>query len=163
VPFAVDLGCGEGRDTVELLRQGWQVLAVDAEPKAIERLLNRSEIKTTSLKTQVIRFEQLQLPAEVDLINASFCLPFCQAPDFPFVWQKIVTSLRPGGRFSGQLFGERDSWSRHPNLTFHTRPQIEALLTPFAIEMLEEEEELGQTPLGEERNWHIFHMVARKL
>jgi tellurite methyltransferase len=28
--FAVDLGCGDGRDTIELLRRGWRVLAIDA-------------------------------------------------------------------------------------------------------------------------------------
>ena len=32
--FAVDLGCGAGRDARELLRAGWRVLAVDGEPAA---------------------------------------------------------------------------------------------------------------------------------
>lgn len=163
VPFAIDLGCGEGRDTVELLRQGYKVLAIDAEPKAIDRLLKRSDINTTSLETQVIRFERLDFPAQVDLINASFCLPFCQASELPILWQKIIAALRPGGIFSGHLFGDRDSWTIYPNFTFYTRPQVEALLSSLAIEMLEEEEELGQTPLGEERNWHIFHIVGRKI
>jgi SAM-dependent methyltransferase len=163
VPFAIDLGCGEGRDTVELLRRGYNVLAVDAEPKAIERLLNRSDIDKTSLQTQVIQFERLQFPAEIDLINASFSLPFCQASDFPNLWQKIIAALRSGGLFSGHLFGDRDSWTIYPNFTFYTRSQVEELLSSLSIKMLEEEEELGQTPLGEERNWHIFHIVARKI
>src|SRR6266540_4136628 len=32
--FAVDLGCGTGRDSAELLRRGWRVLAIDAEAEA---------------------------------------------------------------------------------------------------------------------------------
>ena len=32
--LAVDLGCGEGRDTLELLRRGWRVLAIDDEREA---------------------------------------------------------------------------------------------------------------------------------
>ena len=36
---AIDLGCGDGRDTVEILRQNWTVLAIDREPDAITRLL----------------------------------------------------------------------------------------------------------------------------
>ena len=36
--FAVDLGCGTGRDTFELLRRGWRVLAIDAQDEALRRV-----------------------------------------------------------------------------------------------------------------------------
>ena len=36
--LAVDLGAGTGRDTAELLRRGWRVIAIDREPEAIDRL-----------------------------------------------------------------------------------------------------------------------------
>lgn len=104
--FAVDLGCGEGRDTVELLRRGWQVLAVDSNEEAIARMLARSDIHLELLTTQTMQFEELVLPAAIDLINASFSLPFCPPEQFPELWEKIVISLKPGGRFCGQLFGE---------------------------------------------------------
>ncbi|MEC4815643.1 MAG: methyltransferase domain-containing protein [Scytonema sp. PMC 1069.18] len=54
--FAVDLGCGDGRDTVELLRQGWRVLAIDGEAEAIARLLNRPNINRQLLETHIVRF-----------------------------------------------------------------------------------------------------------
>ena len=34
---ALDVGCGEGADTVWLARRGWQVTALDISPKAVER------------------------------------------------------------------------------------------------------------------------------
>ena len=42
---AVDLGCGGGRDALELLRRGWRVLAVDAEPAAIDLILGRADAR----------------------------------------------------------------------------------------------------------------------
>jgi SAM-dependent methyltransferase len=160
--FAVDLGCGEGRDTVELLRRGWQVLAVDGNGEAIARMLARSDINPELLTTQTMQFEQLVLPTAVDLINASFSLPFCPPEQFPHLWEKIVTSLKPGGRFCGQLFGDRDSWAIYTSMNHHTRAQIETLLQPFDVEMLQEEEHPGKTAIGEEKYWHIFHIVARR-
>ena len=160
--FAVDLGCGEGRDTVELLKRGWRVLGIDGQEEAISRLLSRPDINPERLETQVTRFEDVILPESVDLVNASFSLPFCPPEYFPGLWEKIVASLHSGGRFCGQLFGDRDSWAIYTSMNHHTRQQVEVLLQPFELEMFEEEDHPGKTALGEDKQWHIFQIVARK-
>jgi tellurite methyltransferase len=162
--FAVDLGCGDGRDTVELLNRGWQVLAIDGNEEAIAKLYDRKDIDSTWLETQVMRFEAIALPSSVDLINSSFALPFCPPEYFPNLWHKMTNSLRSGGRFCGQLFGDRDSWTvTYPNkMTHYTEEQAKELLIPFEIEHFEEEEHFGQTALGEQKYWHIFHIVVCK-
>jgi SAM-dependent methyltransferase len=161
-PFAVDLGCGDGRDTVELLRRGWRVLAIDGESEAIARLRQRADIDRSYLETRVQRFEDLTLPPDISLINASFCLPFCPPPHFPDLWEDMVAALAPGGRFCGHLFGDRDSWAVYTDMNHHSRAQIDQLLGPFTVEWLNEENHPGKTALGEEKQWHIFNIVARK-
>ena len=160
--WAIDLGCGDGRDTVELLRRGWRVLSIDGEPAAIERLTNRTDVDLTRLETRIDRFETLTLPPNIDLINASFCLPFCSPDHFSELWQRIVAALRVGGRFSGQLFGDRDSWATNMSMTHHSRTEVERMLQGFAIEQFEEEDHPGKTALGQEKHWHLFHLVVRK-
>jgi tellurite methyltransferase len=162
---AADLGCGNGRDTIELLRRGWRVLAVDAEPDAIAGLTARTDLPDGALarlETAVSRFEDFELPAGLDLVNSSFALPLLPPPAFPDLWDGILASLRPGGRVSCQLYGDRDSWVGNRTITFFTSGGIEALLHPLDIEMLEEEEDDSTTPRGEPKHWHIFHIVARK-
>ncbi|MGG6296388.1 class I SAM-dependent methyltransferase [Leptolyngbya sp. AN02str] len=161
--FAVDLGCGDGRDTVELLHRGWRVLAIDGEAAAIARLCQRPDISPQQLETRVERFEDLTLPEQVDLINASFCLQFCSPADFPAFWQKLVTAIRVGGRLCGQLIGDCDSWAAYAHMSHHTREQVMELLAPFELEWFEEEEHPGKTALGVEKHWHLFHLVARKI
>ena len=156
---AIDLGCGTGRDTLELLRRGWRVVAVDSEPEAIKRLRAKAG-DDERLQTQVARYEDAALH-RCDLVNASWSLPFCPPGVFDVVWERIVDSLRPGGRFCGQLFGERDEWSTEDDMTFHTRVQAEALFQLFELECFDEVEEDGQTALGSPKHWHVFNVVAR--
>ena len=158
--FAVDLGCGTGRDTLELLRRGWRVLAIDAEPEAIERLLARAD--SEMLETQVARFDEARWP-EAELVNSSFALPFCPPDAFPAVWSRIVASLRPGGRFSGHLFGDRDEWAGETDMSFHSRAAAEALFDDFELERFDEVDEAGKTAVGEPKHWHLFHVVARRV
>jgi tellurite methyltransferase len=162
--FAIDLGCGAGRDTAELLRRGWRVLAVDAEEEAIERLLERDDLGSDDvgrLETQVARFEDAALP-RASLVNSSFALPFCPPAQFGAVWQRIVASLEDGGRFSGQLFGDRDSWATTPEMSFQTREEAEDLLRELDLERFTEIEEDGKTALGDAKHWHVFHVVAQR-
>lgn len=140
---------------------------VYGEAAGIAHLRDRTDIDQTRLETQVVRFETLfevlNQPESVDLINASFSLPFCLPEHFLQLWAAIVSSLRIGGRFCGQLFGDRDSWATDPHISHHTRDQIYKLLQPFAIELFQEEDHPGKTALGEEKHWHIFHIVARRI
>ena len=163
--LGVDLGCGAGGDTAELLRRGWRVLAVDSEPEAIERLRARDDLGEGGLdrlETQVARFEEATLP-RAELVNASWSLPFCAPGSFQSVWAHVVESLVPSGRFCGQLFGDRDGWRGDRDLTFLTRAEVDSLLAGFEVELLDEVEEDGTTALGEAKHWHVFHVVARKL
>lgn len=159
--FAIDLGCGGGRDAAELLRRGWHVLAVDAESAAVERLAARSDLPTSGrLQTRICRFEDIDLP-RADLVNASFSLPHCRPEAFARLWCNIAGSLAPRGRFAGQLYGDRDQWFGGPGLTFFSRVEVEALLAGFEIEFFREEEDDAVTPRGRTKHWHIFHVTAR--
>ena len=161
--FAIDLGCGAGRDTRELLRRGWKVLAIDNQPTAIRCI--RSNVPTKyrpRLKTRVASFERTSLP-QCDLVNASYSLPFCPPEHFGSLWRKIVTSIRPSGRFSGHFFGVNDEWASLSDMTFHSRKQVKALLRHFKIESFHEKEREGKTSSGRRKHWHVFSVVARKL
>ncbi|HYD01821.1 MAG TPA: hypothetical protein VEB22_11395, partial [Phycisphaerales bacterium] len=90
-------------------------------------------------------------------------LPFCRPEAFPALWSFLVARIRPGGRFSGQFFGDRDEWQAVRPASHHTRAQVEALLQPFAVEHMEEVEKEGDDAMGGVKRHHVFHVVARKL
>lgn len=161
--FAIDLGCGTGRDTLTLLANGWRVLAIDNEAEAFTRL-ERSVPSTQRerLTCEQGRFEETDL-TKADLINASFSLPFCEPAFFPRLWQSIVSALQPRGIFAGHLFGDHDTWSTRAEMTILNRPAVERLLRGWDIIDLRETEWDGETAVGEPKHWHLFEVVARKV
>lgn len=160
--FAVDVGCGEGRDAAELVRRGWRVLAIDGHPEAIDRIRNRPDIPDRSrIEVRLAPFEGLAIPP-ARLVNSSFSLPFCLPEHFDALWTRIVVALPRGGRFAGQLFGDRDGWATLPDRSHQTRAKVDRMLTPFEVEMFNEEEKDGKDATENPKHWHVFHVVARK-
>lgn len=165
-PLALDLGCGGGRDTIEMLKRGWQVLAIDAEPAALEHLRSRRDLPSgPRLETRLARIEDIALPGAL-FVNSSFALPLCPPQSFFPLWSRTVAALVAGGRFAGQFFGERDSWADpetgKTGITFLSRRQAEDLLSGLEVEYFAEEEGDPTTPRGKTKHWHVFHVVARK-
>ena len=160
--LAIDLGCGDGRDVVEILRRGWNVVAVDAEPQALAKLAERSLPDSEKITPIVSRMEDVPLPLGVRLVNSSFAMPLCEPERFHELWARIAEALPAGGRFSGQWYGPRDSWVGRPGITFLERDAALTLLEGFEVEMFDEEEADSTTPRGKPKHWHIFHIVARK-
>jgi len=159
---AVDLGCGDGTETMALLHHGWQVLALDQHTDAIARVEARVPADLRHrLTTRCCLMEEAVFP-QVDLVYAGLSLPFCSPAAFPTVWQQIVTALPVGGRFAGHLFGDRDGWAG-PDLTFQTVAEARSLFAGFVMEYFEEIEEDAPTALQGMKHWHIFEVIARKL
>lgn len=159
---ALDLGCGNGIDTYELLYRGWQVTAIDHNEAAIDLLIKRLGKKfSSSLKTEISGFETADLP-KVDLINASFALPFCDPSCFVELWAKIKRSLNQNGYFCGHFFGLSDSWVEHKDMTFHSKAQLDCLFEDFTIIYFEETQKSGLTVTGDPKFWHVYHVVANE-
>ena len=160
--LAVDIAAGEGRDTLELLKRGWKVVATDSHADAFSYLWPRvPEAWKLRLTTIEVNFAEMEVPS-CDLVNASFALPFCEPRHFPGLWARIVAAIRPGGRFAGQFFGRRDSWASISNRTHHSREEMLKLLEGFDIEMIREEERDDAPDVRNPKHWQLFHVVARK-
>jgi tellurite methyltransferase len=158
--FAVDLGCGAGRDTRELLRRGWRVLATDMTAEGVEILRRLTPPEHHErLETQVADLAAFEIPP-CDLVNANLILPFLSAEAYAATWGRIRSAIGIGGRFSGMLFGDRDQAAGEPDMTCPSPDVIRGYLAGFDIEHWSEKEEDGQTALGEPHHFHLIEVVA---
>jgi hypothetical protein len=156
---AIELGFGDGTEVRALLGLGWRVLAVDAERSAGENL--RADLTPGDLaRLEVVigPLEDVSLP-RADLVFASYSLPFCPPDRFDALWARVTAALEPGGIFAGELFGERDSWSGDPSMTFVSRARLDELLSGFTVLHLDEEDAPGDSFMGP-KHWHVFHVIA---
>ena len=95
---AIELGCGAGNDTVYLIKNNWNVLAIDREDvkERIAKRLTKEEL--AKFKFQKQDFETLKLE-ENNLIVANYSLSFCNKNRFSELWNKINDSI-----FTNRIF-----------------------------------------------------------
>jgi len=155
---ALDIGGGALRDTRYLLEQGFDVTVIDKSP-LMEAEAKR--IGNSNLHPITVAFEEFEFPiSEYDLVSAMYALPFCSPAHFESLMKGIKASLKPGGIFCGQLFGDRDGWASDPKMTFHSREQAEKLLSDMEVISFKEDENDDKTAKGEAKHWHVFHFIA---
>lgn len=158
---AVDLGCGTGKDTVELLRRNWHVLAVDFSQAGIDALLKRPEATQfqTNLETQVASFADAKL-GEASLVVALLSLPYGPADTFDKVWQSVVSSLLTGGYFVGHFFGP-EHYKGMNHVVRRSKSEVEEMLSQFEVLRLQEMQQTVEHE-GQTTHYHYFDVIARK-
>ncbi|MCQ4287951.1 class I SAM-dependent methyltransferase [Pseudomonas stutzeri] len=159
--LALDLGCGAGRDSLALLRAGWKVVALDRDPEALRALQEQAAAYAPGALTALCRtFEDAAPLPAVDLINASFALPFCRPEAFTDLWMRITQALRQGGLFTGHFFGPRDDWAKK-GLSIHSQDQLRRQFERWELLALKEFDYDGTTAMGRAKHWQMFEVIAR--
>ena len=159
---SIELGCGAGRDTVYLIKNGWEVLAIDREDveSRIAAKLEDEELKQFKFLKQ--KFEDIKLENN-NLVVANFSLSFCNKNYFKELWNKIDDSILKDGYFVGNFFGKNDEWKiTKEEMTFLTKEQVMELFSNFEIIEFKEVEKDGITGLGQMKHWHVFNVIAKK-
>jgi Methyltransferase domain len=137
-------------------------VAVDATAAAIARV--RASVPpehADRLMTLVAPFHDVDL-RDADFVYAALSLPFCAPREFAEAWKRINRAFRPAGTFAGHFFGPKDSWADNPELTIHSRAEVEALRDGLELRRFDEQDEDGRAVSGP-KHWHVFHVIATKL
>ncbi|WP_406049545.1 class I SAM-dependent methyltransferase [Kribbella sp. NBC_00889] len=157
---AVDLGCGAGNETLDLLDRGWQVHAVDSSAAAL------AEVSRRARSGRRLTLERSDLwdarPPVADLVYAGFSLFFAPPERFAETWAVVTRAVRPGGMFAGQLLGVRDDWAQQPEISAQDDAEVQGLLEGWAVERLDEVEYDGRAMSGP-KHWHLYEVLARRV
>ena len=150
----LELGCGAGGDSAELIARGFDVTSSDgsaAMAAEAERRLGRPVL--------VLPFQQLGYQAEFDGIWANACLLHVPRSDLTDVFGRIIRALRPGGRFyaSFKTGGAEglDSLGRYYNRP--TREELHELCRAAGFVGIEIETVSGGAFDGEPTTWLYLH------
>jgi SAM-dependent methyltransferase len=103
----LDAGCGGGRNLVYLLREGYAVFGVDADPRAVAELRQLARHLPVE-NFRVERVEQMSFPDDfADVVLSSAVLHFARDDDqFEAMLRGSWRVLKPGGLFFCRLASE---------------------------------------------------------
>ncbi len=104
----LDAGCGDGRNLVYLLREGFEVFGLDANPDAVRRVSQLSALLKTGLPAENFRVgsvERMPFPDEfADVVICSAMLHFAKDErQFRAMLSELWRVVRPSGILFSRL------------------------------------------------------------
>lgn len=157
----LELGCGQGRDTIFFLQNGFQVYALDYSEKGLETITRKAqELGISKFITTKLHDARNPLPFDVASFDACYShMLFCMAmnrSELRFLSQEIRRVLRPGGL---NIYTVRHTGDAHYRAGIHrgedmyemggfivhffSRDKVELLAKGYEIISIDEFEEGG--------------------
>lgn len=160
---AIDLGCGRGRDSIYLLKHNWEVISIDKNDTSeiiLEQLTKTQKEKFTFITQNFENFKS----QKCDIIVTNFAIHFSNKQEFDNLWKKIYNSINSGGYFVGTFLGEKDLWNtKNKSMIFFNKNEILKLFENYKIITIKEIEREGSAFEEENKHWHIFDIIAKKI
>lgn len=152
----LDAGCGSGRDSLALARQGFRVAAIDASPEMVR------EARARGVDARVLSFQELGFASEFDGIWAGASLLHVPRAEVPGVLRRFHQALRPAGVLYASLKegkGERMAEDGR-FFSYFTLVEFGELLEQGNFRVLNAWQSLDREFSGAERSWVNF--LARR-
>lgn len=94
----LDLGCGDGALTEQIVRAGASVVGADASPELV------AAARARGVDARIVDGQNLSFEAEFDAVFSNAALHWMKR-DPDAVLRGVARALRPGGRFVGEMGG----------------------------------------------------------
>jgi SAM-dependent methyltransferase len=121
---ALDLGCGEGGDSIWLARQGWRVTAVDIAATAVargRRNAGLAGIPEDRIDWILADLSTWEVDGPYDLVSACFLHSPVEFPRTE-VLRRAADAVAPGGRLLIVGHAEPPPWAAHYAHAVHAFP-----------------------------------------
>lgn len=147
---ALDLGMGQGRNTIYLAKVGWDVTGIDIANEAVDFANARAKKEKINITTELIPIEQFQFGVNKwDLIVHVYegCL------DDEKRIQKIIMSLKPRGIFVFEFFHrEAGLQINRPDFGCISNSVKKIILKAGGLSIVRYSEEIGIADYGLKQN-----------
>lgn len=156
---ALDIGMGQGRNTLYIASQGWDTTGVDISEKGIELARKQAAERKLKLNTVVSEFGAFDLGrSQWDLISEMYM----HGMVIMYV-DRILASLRPGGILVVEGFHKDGNLTgfNGVKIGFDANELLTALIPKLRILRYEEVSDFGDWAMGGEKTM-LVRMVARK-
>ncbi|TSA44966.1 methyltransferase domain-containing protein [bacterium] len=165
--FFLDLGCGQGRDSIFMASNNFKVISVDESLAAINQLdafarKNNLDITCLNIKTENFLFEK----NKYDIIGAVNVLHFLHKKDGLRIIQEIKENLKIGGYVVMVNFTTKDSlFSCRPNLFFLEPNELKNFFGDFKLILYDEsiENDIGHPGQENPHKHGLVRMIAKKI
>jgi len=161
--IALDIGAGQGRDTIFLAKSGFAVDSIEKSDVAINYLKSLNNSNICPIQTRIEDFDIVE--DRYDLINAINVLQFVEDENIPNVTTKIKAGLKSGGVVVIASFTEEDpSFLEQSFKKYFAKGELKKLFSDFEIifyrEKLVDDNPHGGTPYPHQHG--AVEVVARK-
>ena len=164
--FVLDLGCGQGRDSVFLAKKNFKIIAVDSAQTGIDDLYKSiDENNLDNIQAICQKVEDFEIEKDkYSIINARNVFQFLDKNDVLKIITNIKSNLKPDGFVVINGFTISEPLFKKGNGFFDPN-ELSKLFSDFKIIFYQEiiEDDLGH-PGGEEpHQHHVVRLIAQKI
>ncbi len=152
---SLDIGCRDGRDAINLAKEGFVVEALDSDEECVKNIL-----VNTNITPIVSRIEDFKIQEKnYDLISCQYVLHFLSKEVTKDVIYRMVEGAKVGGIIVFTLLGNKDDWKNVWSVW--QKEEFTQYLSTLPVDIFKviTEEGMGKTRKGPLKYWHVFNIV----